>query len=160
MQAVVLRSREHVVYCYFVVCMLASRLMFKVGSVLTGFSHPETTCAAFCQSSESHAPNRGESIASSVKVELQYWSGTPPVETTTSRNKNARKISQNVRGQFVRNLVEICRILRNLWGFPRKFCKMLRAFLFRLVVVSTGGVPIGCLQMLSEGWSRWQSSGR
>ena len=36
----------------------------------------------------------------------------------------------------------ICRILRNLWGFPRKFCEMLRAFLFRLVVVSTGGVPL------------------
>ena len=44
--------------------------------------------------------------------------------------------------QFLRSSVEFCRILRDLWGFPRKFCEILRAFLFRLVFVSTGGVPL------------------
>ena len=95
---------------------------------------------------------------------VDFWSGTPPVETTTSQNKNARKISQNFRGnpqklrrilqmttkysanfeRLLRKFVEICsRVLRNLWGFPGKFGEIVRAFLFRLVVVSTGGVLLG-----------------
>ena len=43
------------------------------------------------------------------------WSGTPPVETTTSRNKNARKISQNFRGNPHK--------LRRILQFSTEFCK-------------------------------------
>ena len=44
------------------------------------------------------------------------WSGTPPVETTTSRNKNARRISPNVRG----NAHKLRRILQISTKFRKK----------------------------------------
>ena len=45
--------------------------------------------------------------------------------------------------QCLRNLVDNCRSLRNLRGFPRNICQILQARLFRLVLVSTGGVLLG-----------------